>query len=241
LQELGLPYASDPAISRHLAQFLSRHGEDAGAAVAEPTAVLFNGGTMRAPALRRRLLDLLGAWFEGGPGVRVLGGTDPELAVARGAAYYGLARRGRGVRIRGGTARTYYIGIETAMPAVPGLRPPIKALCLVPRGLEEGSEVELPSHELGLAVGEPAEFRFLSSTTRHDHAGTLLDAWDDDIEELAPLETTLDHPGNAGATIPVHLQARVNELGVLELWCVSRDEKHRWKLEFNVRPERQGT
>jgi hypothetical protein len=141
------------------------------------------------------------------------------------------------VRIRGGTARTYYVGIESAMPAVPGMRPPIKALCVVPRGLEEGSEVELPSHEFGLVVGEAAEFRFLSSTQRLDHVGTLLESWGDDIAELAPLEASLDWKGQEGATVPVHLEARVNEIGVLELWCVSRDEKHRWKLEFNVRAE----
>jgi hypothetical protein len=239
LQELGLPYASDPAITRHLAAFLCRHGADGGAAAARPTAILFNGGAMRAAKLRGRLLEVVNGWL-GGVAPRVLAGTDPELAVARGAAYYGLARRGRGVRIRGGTARTYYVGIETAMPAVPGMRPPIKALCVVPRGLEEGSEIELPSYELGLVVGEPAEFRFLGSTERRDHAGELLDAWDDDIEELAPLETTLDWEGHEGTTVPVHLQARVNELGILELWCVSRDERRRWKLEFNVRPAGKG-
>ena len=231
LQELGLPYASDPAVTRH--------GAELGAAAAQPTAVLFNGGAMRAASLTRRLIDVMGGWFAGGAPPRVLTGNDPELAVARGAAYYGLARRGRGVRIRGGTARTYYVGIESAMPAVPGMRPPIKALCVVPRGLEEGSEVELPSHEFGLVVGEPAEFRFLSSTQRLDHVGTLLESWDDDIEELAPLDTSLDWKGQEGTTVPVHLEARVNELGVLELWCVSRDEEHRWKLEFNVRAERE--
>jgi molecular chaperone DnaK (HSP70) len=240
LQELGLPYASDPAITRHLAAFLRRHGADVESAAARPTAILFNGGAMRAAKLRQRLLGVVNGWFGGADAPRVLGGADPELAVARGAAYYGLARRGRGVRIRGGTARTYYIGIETAMPAVPGMRPPIKALCVVSRGLEEGSEIELPAHELGLIVGEPAEFRFLSSTQRRDHAGTLLETWEDDVEELAPLETTLDWQGQEGTTVPVHLQARVNELGVLELWCVSRDDKQRWKLEFNVRPAGAG-
>jgi molecular chaperone DnaK (HSP70) len=240
LQELGLPYASDPAITRHLAAFLKRHGPDVDAEAARPTAVLFNGGAMRAAKLRQRLLAVVNGWFDAAEALRVLSGADPELAVARGAAYYGLARRGRGVRIRGGTARTYYIGIETAMPAVPGMRPPIKALCVVPRGLEEGSEIELPAHELGLVVGEPAEFRFLGSTQRRDHAGTLVEAWQDDIEELAPLEATLDWQGQEGTTLPVHLQARVTELGVLELWCVSRDDKHRWKLEFNVRPAGAG-
>jgi molecular chaperone DnaK (HSP70) len=242
LQELGLPYATDAAITRHLAHFLTRQHaadeKDSSGSAARPTAVLFNGGAMRATALRERLLDVVNGWFSaGGEGIRVLEGGDPERAVARGAAYYGLARRGRGVRIRGGTPRTYYIGIETTMPAVPGVRPPIKALCVVPRGLEEGSEVDLPAREFGLTVGQPAEFRFLNSATRReDEVGTLVESWDEEeIEESAPLETTLDWTEHEGTTVPVHLQARVNEVGVLELWCVSRDEKQRWKLEFNVR------
>jgi molecular chaperone DnaK (HSP70) len=247
LQELGLPYAADPAVTRHLAQFLTRQhaadGKNASGTAARPTAILFNGGAMRASFLRQRLLEVVDGWFsDRAGGVRALEGGDPERAVARGAAYYGLARRGRGVRIRGGTASTYYIGIETAMPAVPGIRTPIKALCVVPRGLEEGSEVDLPAREFGLIVGQPAEFRFLSSATRRDdEVGTLVDSWDDEeIEESAPLETTLDWQEHEGTTVPVHLQARVNEVGVLELWCVSRDEKQRWKLEFNVRSADRG-
>jgi molecular chaperone DnaK (HSP70) len=244
LQEIGLPYATDPGITRHLAAFLARHREAlqhlTGAAAARPTALLFNGGVMRAGALRQRLVEVVESWFDGADAqpLRVLERGDPEHAVARGAAYYGLARRGRGVRIRGGAARAYYIGIETAMPAVPGLRPPIKALCVVPKGTEEGSDLALPAQEFGLVVGELTEFRFLTSATRlDDQVGTIIDAWDDDIQELAPLETTLDWQGQEGATVPVRLQARVNELGVLELYCVSRDRGHRWKLEFNVRPQ----
>jgi molecular chaperone DnaK (HSP70) len=240
LQEIGLPYATDPAVTRHLASFLSRHREAAAGAesatAAHPTAVLFNGGVMHASALRQRLIEVLESWFDPGQSIRVLTGGDPEHAVARGAAYYGLARRGRGVRIRGGTARAYYIGIETAMPAVPGVRPPIKALCVVPRGLEEDSEVQLPAQEFGLVIGEPAEFRFLSSATRRDdQVGTLVEIWDDDIIELAPIETTLEWEGQEGTTVPVRLEARVTEVGVLELWCVSRDGSHRWKLEFSLR------
>ena len=236
LQELGLPYAADPGVTRHLAHFLSRQADACDGV--RPTTVLFNGGVMRADALRGRLVEVLDGWFgNSGSAVRVLSGGDPEHAVARGAAYYGLARRGRGVRIRGGVARTFYLGIESAMPAVPGVRPPIKALCVVPHGLEEGTEVELPAREFGLVVGEPTEFRFLSSSSRHDdHVGSLLDAWDDDeVSELPPLATSLEWQGHEGATVPVHLQARVNEVGVLELWFVSRDERQRWKLEFNVR------
>ncbi len=239
LQELGLPYATDPAVTRHLAHFLTRQAAlDPAQSGARPSALLFNGGVMRAAALRRRLVDTIDGWFPTATAsVRVLEGGDPEHAVARGAAYYGMARRGRGVRIRGGTARTYYIGIETAMPAVPGVPPPIKALCVVPHGIEEGSAVDLPAQEFGLMVGEPAEFRFLSSASRHDDpVGTLVDTWaDDEIQELAPLQTTLDWAGQEGSVIPVRLQARVTEVGVLELWCVSRDGAHRWKLEFNVR------
>jgi molecular chaperone DnaK (HSP70) len=240
LQEIGLPYATDPGVTRHLAQFLSRHRDAMAQAgnAARPTALLFNGGVMRAPVLRQRLVEVVESWFGGGTtaSLRVLERGDPEYAVARGAAYYGLARRGRGVRIRGGTARAYYIGIETAMPAVPGIRPPIKALCVVPKATEEGSEITLPAQEFGLVVGEPAEFRFLSSATRAgDEVGTLVDVWGDDIEELAPLETTLQWEGQEGSAIPVKLQARVTELGVLELFCVSREGDHRWKLEFNVR------
>jgi len=241
LQEIGLPYATDPAVTRHLAHFLNRHAEAVGdeqAGFAQPTAVLFNGGVMGAPVLRQRLIEVVNSWLQSTSraAVRILAAGDPEHAVARGAAYYGLARRGRGVRIRGGTARSYYIGIETAMPAVPGMSPPIKALCVVPHGLEEGSEVELPAQEFGLVVGEPAAFRFLSSATRRDdQVGAFVENWIDDIEELAPLTTTLEGKGQEGTTIPVRLHARVSEVGVLELWFVSRDGAQRWKLEFNVR------
>lgn len=241
LHELGLPYASDPAITRHIAQFLRKHAGDADPGAVQPTALLFNGGVMAAPALRDRVSEVIGSWGAGRGGPveqpRILDGADPHYAVARGAAYYGLARRGRGVRIRGGTARSFYIGVETAMPAVPAMRPPIKALCIVPQGLEEGSDVELPAHELGLAVGQQVEFRFLSSSSRRDDAvGTLLEHWsDEELEELSPVSTRLEWEGREGCTVPIHLEARVSELGVLELWCVSREEDRRWKLELDVR------
>jgi hypothetical protein len=244
LQEIGLPYASDPAVTRHLAQFLSRQAGavDAGSSTgfAAPTAVLFNGGVMSANTLRERLVEVIDGWVTAAaqPHVRVLAGGNPDHAVARGAVYYGLSRRGRGIRIRGGTAHSFYIGIETAMPAVPGVPPPLKALCVVPHGLEEGTEVELPAREFGLIVGQPAEFRFLRSATRRDDGvGTLVESWQDDIDELPSLSTTLEAEGQEGAVVPVRLHARVNELGVLELWCESRDGK-RWKLELNVRPRR---
>src|SRR5204863_1187999 len=156
------------------------------------SAVLFNGGVMHAPRFRERLTSVLGSW-RGGE-VRVLAGAHPDLAGAEGAVAYGLARRGRGVRIRGGTARAYYVGVETAAPAVPGVAAPLKALCVAPFGMEEGTEVELPDAEFGLVVGEPAEFRFLGSSVRRtDRAGALIESWvANEIEELPPLEATLD-------------------------------------------------
>jgi hypothetical protein len=248
LQELGLPYASDPAVTKHLAYFLHRHAEVLTRRVPSrksrkkggglPTAVLFNGGVFKAEPLRRRLVDILNGWAKAAdaPPVRVLEGNDLDLAVARGAAYYGMVRRGKGVRIRGGTARAYYVGVETSLPAVPGFPPPIKCLCVVPFGMEEGTEADVPGQEFGLVVGEPAELRFLgSSVRRNDPVGTLVEDWEGQIEEASRLSVTLDSPDQEGRLVPVHLHSKVTEVGTLELWCYSRDGKQRWKVEFNVR------
>lgn len=249
-QELGLPYAADAAITRHLARFLSEQVRNSPEAagirrgrtgLACPTHVLFNGGVMKAAVLRHRVVEVLNSWLEqegfGALGEeQVLGVTDLEHAVARGAAYYGMARRGRGVRVRSGASRSYYIGIESAMPAVPGMEAPLKALCVVPFGMEEGTESVIADREFGLVVGEPAEFRFLSSSVRkQDQVGSLLEEWGAEIEELSPLEVTLQLDGRQGVVVPVRLETRVTELGTLELWCVSRDGSQRWKLELNIR------
>ena len=232
LQEIGLPYASDPAITRHVAAFVGRHREVAPNGV---SAVLFNGGVMHAPRFRDRLASVLRSWRGGD--VRVLDGAHPDLAVAQGAVAYGLARRGRGVRIRSGTARAYYVGVEVAAPAVPGMPAPVKALCVAPFGMEEGTEVELPGAEFGLVVGEPAEFRLLGSSVRRDDvAGTVVEKWQpDEIEELAPVEATLTKAGEEGRLVPVRVTARATEIGTLELFCVARDGRGKWQLEFNVR------
>jgi molecular chaperone DnaK (HSP70) len=229
LKELGLPFAHDPAITRHLADFLGRHGR-------RPTAILFNGGVMKGDALRTRIAEVVGLWF-GQASLPALTGTDLDLAVAHGAAYYGLVRHGRGVRIRGGVGRSYYIGIETAMPAIPGFAPPLKAMCVVPFGLEEGNAVELPGEELGLIVGETAEFRFFASTARpQDQPGALLDPEKAELVELDPVEATLPaEDDNEGRAVPVTLEAKVTAVGTLELWCVARDGHGRWKLEYSVR------
>jgi hypothetical protein len=249
-QELGLPYAADAAITKHLARFLSQQVQSSpelqkirrgGSGLACPTHILFNGGVMKAAVLRNRLIEVLNGWlraegFDPLGSREILDAPDLEHAVARGAAYYGRTRRGNGVRIRSGASRTYYIGIESALPAVPGMAAPLKALCVVPFGMEEGTEARIPDREFGLVVGEPAEFRFLSSTVRkQDQIGSLLEDWGDDIEEQSPLQVTLKLDGQEGTVLPVRLETRVTEVGTLEVWCVSRDGAQRWKLELSIR------
>jgi molecular chaperone DnaK (HSP70) len=238
LTEIGLPYAADPAITRHLARFLTQQAGSlhTGGTTIFPSAVLFNGGVFKAAELRRRVLEIASGWA--GRPIPELESSDLDLAVAHGAAYYGQVRRGRGVRIRGGVARSYYVGLETAAPAVPGVAPPIKALCVVPMGMEEGTEADVPGPELGLVVGHPTEFRFLGSTTRReDPVGTILDRWNpEELQEMAPLETALAaEDGRAGEVVPVRLHSHVTEVGTLDLWCRSTRDDRRWKLEFNVR------
>ncbi len=239
-REIGLPFESDTGITRHLAAFLQMHGAEPGEP-AQPTRVLFNGGVFKADALRDRLLDVLGHWFGGGTAPRLLDGDhDLDHAVARGAAYYGWAKHRGGMRIRGGTARAYYVGVETAGLAVPGAPRPLRALCVVPIGMEEGSEVDVPSDEIGLVVGEPAHFRFFSSSVRKDdRPGDLLSRWTpeeleetDSLEAALPADESIEEP-----YVPVRFRARLTELGVFELWCVSTASDKRWKLEFSVREE----
>ena len=251
LTQLGLPYAFDPAITKHLASFLTRQaGALAGAAPAtdgllRPTRVLFNGGVTKAPAIRARLLAALNGWLEraGAAPVRALPGDDPDLAVARGAAYYGRVRRGEGVRIRGGTARAYYVGVESPMPAIPGMAPPISALCVAPFGMEEGTETTLPEHELAVVVGEPVEFRFFGSSVRRaDKPGAVLEGWKaGELEELAPIALTLPAGGRReGDVVPIRLHPSITPVGILELEAVPVapvEPDERWKLELNVRSD----
>jgi molecular chaperone DnaK (HSP70) len=255
LTQLGLPYAQDPAVTKHLAALLSRHadalsktsegGKKGAPKMLHPTRILFNGGVMKSAVLRDRVTQSLGAWAEG-EGVaapEVLEGTDLDLAVARGAAAYGLARRGRGVRIRGGTGRAYYVGIEGAVPAVPGLEPPVTALCVAPFGMEEGTAAELPGQELGVVVGEKVRFRFFgSSVRRSDVAGTALERWKkDELDELAPIEVDLPAEGRSqGDVVPVKLRSSVTEVGTLLLEAVPlapKKKDERWKVELSVRSE----
>ncbi len=253
LTQVGLPYAQDAAITKHLAAFLARQAGAtaelegfAGAVNAEhsflhPSAVLFNGGVFKSDILAKRVMDTINDWLymEGAEPARMLEGADLDLAVARGAAYFSYARRGGGVRIRGGTARSYYVGVESSMPAIPGMEPPIEALCVAPFGMEEGSELELPGQEFGLVVGEPVNFRFFGSTTRRqDRIGEVLDFWGpEELQELGEIQATLPAEGRvAGDVVQVKLHALATDAGTLLLAAVSR-EGQRWKIEFDVRQQ----
>lgn len=250
LRSAGLPYAQDAGITRHLAAFLVKQlaaTDDLKdielpeqATFLHPTAVLFNGGVLKATSFGERLMEVLNRWLadEQAPEARLLEGADLDLAVARGAAYYGYVRKGKGVRIKGGTAAAYYVGVESAMPAVPGMAPEIEALCIAPFGMEEGTEAVLPDDEFGLVIGEPVRFRFFSSHIRRDDkVGSRLEYWhDDELAELDEIEITLPEEGRkAGEVVPVHLTSAVTEVGTLELHAVSRQDAKRWKVEFDVR------
>jgi len=254
LQEFGLPYASDPVVSKHLARFLTRSlqnvkasdklgalvGDRAGTQALVPTAVLFNGGVFKAAPIRARVLELLASW-NGGQAVCELEGFQPDLAVAQGAAVYGRHRAtGKGMRIKAGAARSYYIGLESSMPAVPGFRPPVKALCVVPQGMEEGTELLIEGREFGLMTGQAADFRFFSSAVRSgDTPGQIVPDAERQLEETSLLEVELpplpDMP--AGQVVPVRIEAAVTELGTLELWMKHVNSDRRWKIEFQVRTE----
>lgn len=261
IQEFGLSYETDAAISRHMARFLqrSRQNVESNPALAKqvaerlsadnklllPTAVLFNGGVFHANVLRERVLKLLQQWH-GGQAIKELVGADLDLAVAMGASYYGRMRvTGRGIRVRSGTARSYYIGVESSMPAVPGVTPPVNGLCLVPQGTDEGSEIELTQQQFGLVVGEPVEFRFFSSTVRAgDTAGDVIEDAARELEETARLGLTLASEGHQdGEVIPVRLDAVVTPVGTLQL-AMKEGMKQgkagkKWQLEFDVRAHEQ--
>jgi hypothetical protein len=245
-QELGLPFETDSAITRHLAAFLARNLDESleGVMPADTrTHLLLNGGVFKSPALRERVSEAVSHLHASDRTPGLLGGPeDLDHAVARGAAFYGWTKEHGGIRIRAGTARSYYIGVEAAGLAIPGLPRPLQALCVVPFGMEEGSEVDVPGKEIGLVVGRPANFRFFAAADRHaDQPGTLLRQWDDEeLIETAPLEVTLDtdDPPEEGF-VPVRFSSKVSELGVFELWCKSTRDQHKWKLEFTVREPKE--
>lgn len=259
-QDIGLPYEADAAITKQVAAFLADH-EDAirkatGVSQSDsqsqsdqsvsPTHVLFNGGVFRSETLRSRMQNVISSWCKSAPSV--LGGPgDLDSAVAFGAAYYGWSKQAGGIRIRGGTARSYYIGIETAGLAIPGAARPLRALCVAPQGMEEGTEVEVPGKEVGLVVGSLARFRFFASSTRSDDSvGTQLDRWSpEELVEGEPIELTLSKESASESAandpfVPVRFISRVTELGMFELWCHSTRNDDQWKMEFSVRDQAAG-
>ena len=223
VQEVGLPYATDPAVTRHLAKFLQGRS---------PTHVLFNGGVLYSPIVRERILTALSQWSSP---AKELAGEDLMQAVARGAAYYGLARHGKGVRIRGGIPRSYYVGIQSAMPAVPGFAAPVRAFTVAQFGMEEGTDIRIPGREFVLVTGQPAEFQIFSSALRKSDApGTMVDDLSDELEQLPPMEVHFPAESGTHERVRVSFETVVTETGVLQLWCVAADGR-RWKLEFNIR------
>lgn len=243
LRTFGLDYAADPGLTKHLAAFLDRHRlEDEAGNVRLPNVVLFNGGVTKADPFRERITGAIRSWnSDPDYPIAILDRHDPDLAVAVGAAWYGIVQRGGGVRIKAGSARSYYLGIESSLPAVPGFAPPVEALCVVNFGLEEGSSADVPADGLGLVVGEPTEFRVFSSTVRpEDHVGDrLLDWADDELVELPPVVAELPADakttGPAGALVPVRLRTELTEIGTIQLWCDHVDGAGSWKLEFDIR------
>jgi len=238
MKEFGLSYESDPAITRHLAQFISSHTDDQGNPRL-PTAVVFNGGVMKSPLIRERILEVLKQWHSASESgeIRQINAVDYDLSVAWGASYYGQAARGDGIKIRGGLGMSYYMAIEAAMPAVPGLAMPTRALCIAPFGMEDGSQAESKDRLFNLVVGEKVTFDIMSSPNRpDDQLGDVIDNWEDmGITGLTSIETELE--GKDEGFIPVTFEVKVTEIGTLEFWACSRDDDRKWRLELNVRPK----
>jgi len=243
LQELGLPYAQDTAIPRHLAAFLAKHagaGFDAlgqnqnkpvnPSALPRPDAILLNGGVFNSPRLAVRFIDAVSAWWPDAPRLPLLQHDSLELAVSRGAAAYGLVRRGLGRRIGGGAAQAFYIGLSAESGSF--TRP---AVCVIPRGHEEGQAVAITDRPFTLAVGQPVQFPLYSTTgDRIDLPGHVVEI-DDSFLALPPLHTLFKTTELNARQIPVHLRATLTELGTLELYCVSNLGDERWRLEFELR------
>ncbi|HZR80725.1 MAG TPA: molecular chaperone DnaK, partial [Candidatus Binatia bacterium] len=241
LAEFGLPYASEPEIPRHLAEFLARAAVAAGGEAIAPDAVLFNGGALKPRAIRERILDQLAAWAGDRP--RELAGTDLDLAVARGAAAYGLALRGAGVRIGGGAARAYYVGVASGTTEAGatlkggGASGTIRVLCIAPRGMEDGDSVEIATPEFEVLANAPVRFPIYAASARAEEpGGALVDADPATLVELPPIATVLRFGRSLQArAVRVHLRSQLTATGTLELWCHARDTTHRWRMGFDLR------
>src|SRR2546422_1261257 len=222
LQEIGLPYAQDPAITRHVAAFLRAHAQ-----AGPPDAILLNGGVFNSVRIAERLIETVSSWHRRDGPIRVLEHASLDLSVARGAAYYALVRRGMGRRIGGGTAHAFYVGLES--------KDEPKALCLIPRGQEEGQEVEISGRKFNLTLGRPVQFPLFTSTSDRVAASGEIVAVGEDLHSLPPIHTVLKSSENKTGQVPVHLRALLTEIGTLQLWCVSETDNDQWRLEFELR------
>jgi molecular chaperone DnaK (HSP70) len=245
LRELGLPYASVPAITKHLAAFLAqaalamKAGGDGGAeteggsAMARPDAILFNGGFFHPALARERLVAAVAGWFpEQGKRWRpkVLHNESPETAVAVGAAYYARVRRMGGVRVSGGSARGYYIGVQQDG------QESLTAVCVLPRGTEEGTRIELGGREFTALTNRPVSFTLYSTVTRHEGQGDVVRFGEGELHRHAPLVTVLRYGKRSRhIDLGVRLTAHFTEVGTLELWCEAPKTGHRWRLQFQLR------
>jgi len=239
LVEFGLPYAADPAVTRHLAAFLAEHARALGDALGEahagsasddtvivPDAVLLNGGVFHGAALAQRLLGVLGDWRGEAP--TLLHNAEPDLAVARGAVAYAQARLGQGARIGGGSARSLLLRIDRQGAGEQ------TAICLLPRGTEEGQEQRLHDRVFALRLGQPVQFNLVaSSSDRQWAAGELVDLTQLPIQPLPPMATVLQGAGDS--EVQVELAAMLTDVGTLEIDCVATGSSRRWQLEFQTR------
>lgn len=257
LQELGLQYETEPIVSKHIAAFLhqckdsvvnnveiesilNEANQDPSIPYLKPTAILFNGGVFNSSLIKDKVSSVLNTWC-GDKKLKELTGNSLDLAVAKGASAYGRTKlSGKGIRIRAGSAQSYYIGIESSMPAIPGFKPPVKAICIVPYGMEEGNEQVLTSQSFGLLTGKKVGFRFFSSKTRtQDRMGSSIQNAESDLEEYQSLQIEINTKNEEenGQIIPVELHSKLSELGTLELWMQNPNTNEKWKLEFDVRTQ----
>ncbi len=253
LARMGLPYENDPAITRHLGAFLQQAQEQVRLSIdlqnslgktwikeskaLMPTAILFNGGVFHSEALRQRVLHLLQNW--GATRLQELTSPGYDHAVALGAAHFArLQMTGQGMRVRAAAARSYYIGLESNEPAVPGLRRPLRGLCVLPQGTEEGSKLSLPEQEFGLWTGDALSFRLFSSAQRSsDQLGTIVSDAEADLEEVTELQCHIPQGDEQPGLLPVHLRADLSDIGSLHLAMQHSLSDRQWSLEFQLREE----
>ena len=239
VREINLMYAADPAITRHLAKFLRSQNSDT-KTYGYPRAILFNGGVFKSEVFKNKLVEVIDTWLKdaGREPIKVLEGAELSQAVARGATYFGTVSEGHGIRIRGGVSQSYYLGVESAIPAIPGFKPPIKALCVAKQGTEEGTTLDVPDRTFAIRIGKTAEFKFFKSNCRRDdNFGEIFEDMDETFGDTSSLRLELEaYEGmKPGDIIDVKLQVAITEIGTLEVYCIELNGDHRWKLEFNVR------